>query len=93
MRNVGTRAGKEVIQVYVADMESSLPRPVRELKGFAAVHLEPGESIDVFLVLEDRDMACWDEVSGGWRIEPGRFEIQVGASSRDIRLRASLELD
>ena len=38
-------------------------------------------------------MACWDEVSGGWRIEPGRFEIQVGASSRDIRLRASLELD
>ena len=91
LRNTGTRAGKEVVQVYVADLESSVPRPPRELKGFAAVHLAPGESTEVFLALEDRDLAYWDDDGGGWRIEPGRFEILVGASSRDIRLRASLE--
>jgi beta-glucosidase len=93
LRNAGTRAGKEVVQVYVAATEASVLRPPRELKGFAAVHLEPGESTDVFLALEDRDLAYWDTEAGGWRIEPGRFEILVGASSRDIRLRASLELD
>jgi beta-glucosidase len=92
LRNAGTRAGKEVVQVYVADLESSVPRPPRELKGFTAVHLEPGEIIDVSLALEDRDLAYWDVEAAGWRIEPGRFEILVGASSRDIRLRASLEL-
>jgi beta-glucosidase len=91
LRNVGTRAGKEVVQVYVADVESSVPRPPRELKRFAAVHLVPGESIDVLLVLEDRDLAYWDDEAAGWRVEPGRFEILVGASSRDIRLRASVE--
>jgi beta-glucosidase len=93
LRNVGTRAGKEVVQVYVADVESSVPRPPRELKRFAAVHLVPGESIDVLLVLEDRDLAYWDDEAAGWRVEPGRFEILVGASSRDIRLRASVERD
>jgi beta-glucosidase len=93
LRNVGSRAGKQVVQVYVADLESSVPRPPRELKGFAAVHLAPGESTDVFLALEDRDLAYWDGDGGGWRIEPGRFEIQVGASSRDIRLRAALDLE
>jgi beta-glucosidase len=63
------------------------------LKGFTAIHLAPGESTEVFLALEDRDLAYWDDAGGGWRIEPGRFEILVGASSRDIRLRASLELE
>ncbi len=90
---MGSRPGKEVVQVYVADLESSVPRPPRELKGFTAVHLAPGESIDVSFALQDRDLAYWDEAGTGWRIEPGRFEILVGASSRDIRLRASLELD
>jgi len=93
LRNAGTRAGKEVVQVYVSDLESSVPRPPRELKGFTAVHLAPGESTDVVIALEDRDLAYWDEVAGGWRVEPGRFEILVGASSRDIRLRASLEME
>jgi beta-glucosidase len=92
LRNTGDRPGKEVVQVYVSDLESSVPRPVRELKGFAPVHLDPDESIEVFLVLEDRDLAYWDIATGTWRIEPGRFEILVGRSSRDIRLHASLEL-
>jgi beta-glucosidase len=93
LRNVGGRPGKEVVQVYVGDLESSIPRPPRELKGFTAVHLAPGESVDVFFALQNRDLAYWDEGGGGWRIEPGRFEILVGRSSRDIRLRESLELD
>jgi beta-glucosidase len=90
LHNSGTRAGKAVVQVYVADVEASVPRPPRELKGFTAVRLEAGESTDVLLSIEERDLAFWDEAGGGWRIEPGRFELLVGASSRDIRLRATL---
>ena len=92
LRNTGSRPGKEVVQVYVADLEASVPRPVRELKGFAVVRLAPAEAIELTLTLEDRDLAYWDVDLRSWRIEPGRFEIQVGRSSRDIRLRQSFEL-
>jgi beta-glucosidase len=92
LRNSGRRPGKEVIQVYVADLESSVPRPPRELKGFAVVRLEPGQATELVLALEDRDLAYWDPARNSWRIEPGRFEIQVGHSSRDIRLRQTFEL-
>jgi beta-glucosidase len=92
VKNTGTRPGKEVVQVYVADLESSVPRPPRELKGFAVVRLAPGESIDLAMALEDRDLAYWDAGRHSWRMEPGRFEIQVGRSSRDIRLRQTFEL-
>jgi beta-glucosidase len=92
LRNSGPRPGKEVVQVYVADLESSVPRPPRELKGFAVVRLEPGQATELVLTLEDRDLAYWDPARNSWRIEPGRFEIQVGHSSRDIRLRQTFEL-
>jgi beta-glucosidase len=93
IRNTGARAGKEVVQVYVADLESSVPRPVRELKGFAVVRLAPGESAEIGMALAERDLAFWDTERNAWRVEAGRFEIQVGRSSRDIRLRTSFELD
>ncbi|MFI5258485.1 MAG: beta-glucosidase family protein [Candidatus Limnocylindrales bacterium] len=92
LRNTGTRAGKEVVQVYVADLECSVARPPRELKGFAAVRLAPGEAIELELALEDRDLAYWDGARHSWRIEPGLFEIGIGHSSRDIRLRRTFEL-
>jgi beta-glucosidase len=92
LRNAGTRPGKEVVQVYVADLESSVERPPRELKGFAVVRLKSGEAVELTLALEDRDLAYWDAARGSWRIEPGRFEIQVGRSARDIRLSQSFEL-
>ena len=92
LRNTGTRPGKEVVQVYVADLEASVPRPPRELKGFAVVRLAPNESAELTLTLEDRDLGYWDTARHSWRIEPGRFEIQVGHSSRDVRLRAEFEL-
>ena len=91
LRNTGARPGKEVVQVYVADLESSVPRPPRELKGFAAVRLAPGEAAELTFTLQDRDLAYWDAARHSWQVEPGRFEIQVGRSSRDIRLRQSFE--
>ena len=92
LRNSGARPGKEVVQVYVADLESSVPRPPRELKGFAVVRLAPGQGTELVITLEDRDLAYWDTGHNSWRIEPGRFEIQIGHSSRDIRLRQEFEL-
>jgi beta-glucosidase len=92
LHNTGSRPGKEVVQVYVADIESTVPRPPRELKGFAVVRLEPDDGVELTLTLEDRDLAYWDVDLQSWRIEPGRFEVQVGRSSRDIRLRGSFEL-
>ncbi len=87
VRNTGDRAGAEVAQVYVHDLEASVARPPRELKGFARLALEAGESREVKLSLGYRDLAFFDEATHAWRVEPGAFEVQVGASSRDLRLR------
>jgi beta-glucosidase len=92
LRNTGSRPGKEVVQVYVSDLEASVPRPPRELKCFAVVRLDPGQTADVALTLEGRDFAFWDVGSRGWHAEPGRFEIGVGRSSRDIPLRRTIDL-
>ncbi len=93
VRNAGNRAGKEVIQVYLAPETPSVVRPRRELKGFTAVRLEPGETAQVNLALEHRDLAFWDVDHHHWKVAPGRYEIQVGHSSADIRLRDTFELD
>jgi beta-glucosidase len=83
--NSGARAGSEVVQCYVGDPEASVPRPPRELKGFVKVDLEPGERRTVRFPLDDRAFAFWDEASGDWLVEPGTFDVAVGASSRDLR--------
>ncbi|WP_323099543.1 beta-glucosidase [Intrasporangium sp. YIM S08009] len=97
--NTGERAGREVVQLYVGDPDASVRRPERELRGFEKVTLEPGESTTVSFDLVSRDFAWWDtEVeradgrAGAWRRESGAFVVEVGASSRDVRLRTSLEL-
>jgi beta-glucosidase len=92
LRNSGLRPGKEVVQVYVADLDSSVPRPRRELKGFAVARLAPGETAEVTIGLEERGFAFWDVERHGWRVEPGRFVIGIGHSSNDIRLRQILDL-
>jgi len=92
VRNTGDRAGSEVVQVYVAPPKSSVPRPPRELKGFAKVVLKPGESRRVEIVLRPSALAFYDETPGKWKAEAGDYEILVGSSSRDIRLRASTKL-
>lgn len=91
--NTGTVAGKEVVQLYVGAPPGTLARPVRELKAFTKVSLAPGESTNVAFVLDERDLSSWSTRTGGWVLEPGTFEIAVGASSRDLRLVASVEVD
>ncbi len=78
VRNVGARTGSEVVQVYVRDVASAIPRPVKELKGFAKVVLEPGASQKVTIRLDRRAFAFWDVAASDWTVEPGDFEILVG---------------
>ena len=89
--NTGTRAGVAVPQVYVRDLVASVVRPVKELKAFARVELAPGGSARVAVVLPT-DMLSFTGLEGRRIVEPGQFEVQVGASSSDIRLRAVVEV-
>ncbi|WP_049577486.1 glycoside hydrolase family 3 C-terminal domain-containing protein [Nonomuraea sp. SBT364] len=88
--NTGGRFAHEVVQLYVAFDEERPSRPRHELRGFAKVGLEPGASERVAFTLTGRDVAWWSASRGGWRIDPGAFTAEIGASSRDIRLRAEL---
>lgn len=90
--NTGDRAGAEVVQLYVRDPESSAYKPLQELKGFMKLRLEAGASAEAAFELDARSFSYWDRVSGSWQVEPGAYEIRVGASSRDIRLSARVEL-
>ena len=92
VKNTGKVAGKEVVQLYVSDPKSSLARPPKELKGFSKVALKPGESTTVEFVLNERSMAFYDPRKHAWVVEPGEFEVLVGSSSRDIRLKAKFTL-
>lgn len=89
VKNTGLVAGKEVVQLYVRDEKSSLPRPPKELKGFAKVALAPGESRELTFTLDERALAFYQPYLKRWVAEPGQFEIQAGASSRDIRLKGT----
>jgi beta-glucosidase len=89
--NTGGRAGDEVVQLYVAHPGSALVRPLRQLRGFKRVSLGPGEAQHVTFEVRATDLAYWDADAGGLAVEAGTAaEIQVGASSADIRLRATL---
>jgi len=90
--NTGSKAGMEVIQLYVRDVESSLPRPPKELKGFKKVLLQPGEEKEVGFTLSMRDLSYYDPYQKRWIAEAGEFEILIGASSRDVRARAKFRL-
>lgn len=90
--NTGRRAGAEVIQVYVRDGHSKIDRPEHELKGFRRVELNPGESKTVEFQLDHSAFGYWSPETKQWTLDPGTFEIQVGASSRDIRLKAPVEV-
>ena len=92
LTNTGKRAGKEVVQLYVVDTESTLQRPVKELKAFDKIELEPGESKQVSFVLSVRDFSYYSKQYDRWLAESGEFEILVGSSSRDMRLNGSLTL-
>ena len=90
--NTGDRAGKEVVQLYISDVESSVIRPKKELKGFEKVELQPGESKTITFSLTPEALAFYNENSSSWTVESGEYRVLIGASSADIRLDKSFTL-
>ena len=91
--NTGSRAGKTVVQLYVGDPVSSVFRPVRELKGFEKVELQPGESKEVTFTLGKRAFAYWNTQLHDWYVESGDFTIEIGQSSRRIEVSAVVQVE
>ncbi|MFX0064533.1 MAG: glycoside hydrolase family 3 C-terminal domain-containing protein [Candidatus Hermodarchaeota archaeon] len=89
--NTGERPGAEVVQLYVQDVECSVERPVKELKRFKKVRLNPEERTTLTFELEKNDLSFYDEKKKDWIVEPGLFKILIGSSSRDIRLIGEIE--
>jgi beta-glucosidase len=92
VRNTGEVAAPEVVQVYLRDVEASLPRPEQELAAFAKVRLAPGEQREVRLPLGSRALCFWSVERHAWLAEAGEFEVRVGGSSRDVRARLGFSL-
>ncbi len=93
VKNTGSRPGKEIVQLYVSDVMSSVIRPLQELKGFQKVELQPGEEQAVTFALNKRSFAYYNVNLGDWHVESGAFTLSIGSSSRDIRLSASIEVE
>jgi beta-glucosidase len=93
VKNTGRMAGKEVVQVYIRELSAGVVRPEKELKAFTKVTLDAGEEKTVNFQLEQRDFACYDTLRHDWTVAPGKFEILIGASSQDLRLRQTIELE
>ncbi|WP_297690698.1 glycoside hydrolase family 3 C-terminal domain-containing protein [uncultured Eudoraea sp.] len=92
-KNIGDKMGKEVIQIYVSKPNSTIDRPVQELKAFAKTHnLEPGEVSDLVLSIPISDLRYWDEEKSDWALEKGSYTIQSGTSSRDTRVLQEIEI-
>jgi len=92
VKNTGAVAGAEVVQVYVKDDASSVERPDKELKAFGKVFLQPGESKDVELTLDENAFQYYDDTKKQWVLEPGKFTVLVGNSSRNILLTGEITL-
>jgi beta-glucosidase len=92
VKNTGSRAGEEIVELYLHQQHPTIDRPVRELKGFAKVALNPGESKTVELHISPRDLCYYDVAGRQWKADAGQYEIEIGASSRDIRLTEPFQL-
>ncbi|HEX2960711.1 MAG TPA: glycoside hydrolase family 3 C-terminal domain-containing protein [Ignavibacteriales bacterium] len=92
IQNTGKVMGGEVAQLYLRDVESSIDRPMKELKGFKKVYLKPGEKKTVTLTLDKNAMSYFDPAKKSWVMEPGKFEVLIGSSSEDIRLTGSFSI-
>jgi beta-glucosidase len=93
LRNSGSRPGAEVVELYVHDGHPSVDRPVQELKAFQRVTLASGETKTVSFTLDRRALAFYSAAKKDWIVEPGQFEVRVGSSSRDVRLRGSFDVE
>ena len=92
VKNTGRRAGDEVVQLYTRELNPSVVRAVRELRGFQRVTLAPGETKTLTFTVPAEKLAFYDEIQHRFVVEPGKYEIQIGASSADIRLRAGVQV-
>ncbi len=92
VKNTGKRAGAEVVQLYISDLKSSLPRPLKELKGFEKVYLNPGETKTVSISIDKTALSFFDDKKHDWVAEPGDFEALVGSSSSDIKSKIKFTL-
>ena len=93
VKNTGDMAGDEVVQVYISKPDARIFRPMQELKGFARVHLEAGESKLVSIPLDDKAFRYWNDPAGHWAVEGGSYTVRVGACSEDIRLEATVTVE
>ena len=91
LKNTGKCTGTEIVQLYIRDVHASMTRPYKELQGFVRVELQPGEEKEVTFALQPSQMAFLDE-DMRWKIEKGEFEVQIGSSSEDIRLKDSFHV-
>ncbi|HEX4022970.1 MAG TPA: glycoside hydrolase family 3 C-terminal domain-containing protein [Acidobacteriaceae bacterium] len=92
VENTGSRAGAEVAEVYVGDPSARVERPIKELKGFTRVSLNPGETKHATVTLNRRSFAYWDTRTEGWKVDPGKFVVYVGDSSANVPLQKNLTL-
>lgn len=90
--NIGKREGAEVVQLYIADKKSSLPRPIKELKGFQKVQLAPGETQYVSFIVDQNSLSYFNDTLHKWIAEAGEFEAIIGSSSEEIKARINFEL-
>jgi beta-glucosidase len=92
VKNTGSREGAEIVQLYISDLKSSLPRPVKELKGFEKISLKAGEEKTVTFTIDKTALSFFDDKKHDWVAEPGTFEALIGASSTDIKSKVSFSL-
>ena len=91
IKNTGKITGKEIVQLYISELSSSVPRPLKELKSFIKISLQPGESKQISLCIDKMALSFYDIKMHNWKAEPGDYVISLGASSRDIRLKTTLK--
>lgn len=91
VKNTGAVAGKEIVQLYIGDEKASVPRPVKELKGFQKVELLPGEEKEVVFTITDNDLKFFDAAAHAWKAEPGKFKAYIAASATDVRSTVTFE--
>ena len=91
--NTGKRIGSEIVQLYISDLKSSLPRPVKELKGFSKIQLAPGETQEVTFSIDKQALSFFNDSRHEWVAEPGKFEAQIAASATDIKSKVTFELE
>ena len=92
IRNIGSRSGADVAEVYVGDRHAPVPRPVKELKGFTKVDLKPGETRHVEVGLNRRAFAYYDVNHQQWTVAPGEFDLYIGRSAAEIELTGKVSV-